>query len=81
MTAMKHSVCGRFVVLDSLHIDRKVLGALASWAADRGLRVEDAIQLAICAFNDGAVPDRDERVPRRAVPCRTEIGAEPKRIE
>ncbi|MDB4944543.1 MAG: hypothetical protein JWP97_4077 [Labilithrix sp.] len=50
---MRLSACGRFIVLESLHIDRRVLEPLASWGARRGLRVQDAIQLAICAFNDG----------------------------
>ena len=49
---MKPSPCGRFIVIDSLHIDRRVLGALRSWAATRGLTVQDAIQLAICAFSE-----------------------------
>lgn len=46
------SECGRFVVIDALHLDRYVFEALARWATDRGLRMQDAIQLAVCAFND-----------------------------
>jgi hypothetical protein len=46
------SECGRFVVIDRLHLDRHVFEALARWATDRGLRMQDAIQLALCAFNE-----------------------------
>lgn len=46
------SACGRFVVVDALHLDRDVFEALARWAAGRGLQVQDAIQLALCAFRD-----------------------------
>ena len=49
------SACGRFVVLDALYLDRMVLEALARWASEHGVRLQDAIQLAICAFNEGAL--------------------------
>jgi hypothetical protein len=48
------SECRRFFVADALHLDREVVEALAGWAAERDLRMQDAIQLAICAFNDTA---------------------------
>lgn len=57
---MKLSVCGRFAVLDSLHIDRGVFESLQSWAVRHGLRSQDAIQLAICAFNEEKRARRDQ---------------------
>jgi hypothetical protein len=50
---MKLSNSGRFVVLETLRIDRLVLERLAAWAAQHDLQVQDAIQVAVCAFNDG----------------------------
>jgi hypothetical protein len=50
--AAEISDCGRFIVIDGLHIDRQVFSALAQWADIRGVRVQDAIQLAICAFTE-----------------------------
>lgn len=47
------STCGRFVVLSDLYVDRDVFEALARWAADRELRIQDGLQLALCAFRDG----------------------------
>jgi predicted nucleic acid-binding protein len=55
MMPAKVSPCGRFVVLDDLHIDRAVFDLLTSWASERDLRIQDAIQLALCAFGDDAV--------------------------
>lgn len=46
------SECGRFVVLNSLHLDRNIFEALARWAAERGIGVQDAFQLALSYFND-----------------------------
>lgn len=63
---MRLSPCRRFVVVESLHVDRKVLESLVSWAEGRGLRTQDAIQVAICAFNaanDGASRASDRRGP------------------
>ena len=57
---MKLSACGRFVVLEGLHIDHRVLESLASWGTERGLPVQDAIQVAICAFNDGVCQPASE---------------------
>ena len=48
------SECRRFVVADALHLDREVVEVLAAWAAEHHLGVQDAIQLALCAFNDNA---------------------------
>jgi hypothetical protein len=62
------SECGRFVVFDALHLDRNTVEALGRWAADRGLRIQDAIQLALCAFNEGTgEPDGGAR---RKTPAR-----------
>lgn len=49
---MKLSPCHRFVVLEGVHIDRTVLATLRKWAARRGLSLQDAIQMAILAFNE-----------------------------
>lgn len=46
------SSCGRFVVVDDLHIDRDVFAQLERWASQRGLTLQDAIQLAICLFDE-----------------------------
>jgi len=51
------SVCQRFVVVDGLHVDRAVFAALQAWASERGVSVQDAIQLAICFFNECRVTD------------------------
>lgn len=58
----KISSSGRFVVLDGLHVDREVFEALARWAAKHDVHVQDAIQLAICAFNESAL-DADTATP------------------
>lgn len=50
MTSTSVSPCGRFVVLNGLHIDRNVYEGLMRWAADRELRIQDAIQLAVCCL-------------------------------
>jgi hypothetical protein len=55
MMPTKVSPCGRFVVLDGLHLDRNLFEALTRWAAKHGLRMQDAIQFALCIFRDGAV--------------------------
>jgi hypothetical protein len=41
----------RFVLLPRLHVDRAVLADLLDWAEPRGLATEQAIQLALCVFN------------------------------
>jgi hypothetical protein len=46
------SQCGRFVVLDSVHLDREIFERLARWAMERGISVQDAVQLALSNFND-----------------------------
>lgn len=51
---MKLSACGRFVVLDGLYVDREVYAELGGWAEARGVRLEDAVQLAIIALLDPA---------------------------
>jgi hypothetical protein len=55
MMPTKVSPCGRFVVLDGLHLDRNLFDALMRWAAEHELRVQDAIQFALCIFRDGTV--------------------------
>ena len=57
MASTRISVCLRFVVIDGLHIDRAVFAALQAWASERGVSAQDAIQLAICFFNDRRVTD------------------------
>jgi hypothetical protein len=52
VTQWKPSSCGKFVELDELHIDRDVFETLARWATDHGLSIENAIQFALCCFND-----------------------------
>ena len=47
------------MVLDALHLDRSVLDDLARWAAAHGLALQDAIQIALCAFVDE--PSEQER--------------------
>jgi hypothetical protein len=58
MMPAKVSACGRFVVLDGLHLDRNLFDALMEWAAQHQLRIQDAIQLALCIFREGAVDGR-----------------------
>ena len=50
-----NSLCGRFVMLDGLHLDRKVFEGLERWALERGIQLQDAIQLALCTFGDDAL--------------------------
>lgn len=63
------SLCGRFVMLDGVHLDRKVFERLEGWAHERGIQIQDAIQLALCAFNDDAlagtrgIPPSSTRMP------------------
>lgn len=57
---MKPSPCGRFLVLEALHLDSEILGALARWGERRGLRLQDAIQLAVVFFTEHGVHASDE---------------------
>ena len=50
MAPARLSPCGRFAVVDALHLDRDVFDAMAHWAADHHLGIQDALQLALCAF-------------------------------
>lgn len=52
MTTAKTSECGRFVRLDGVYLDRRVYNALVSWSQEQQLQLQDAIQLALCAFNE-----------------------------
>jgi hypothetical protein len=61
MMPAKVSACGRFVVLDGLHLDRELFEALVRWAAERQLRLQDAIQLALCIFREGTDRTTAER--------------------
>jgi hypothetical protein len=68
------SDCRRFVVIDALHIDRHLVEGLVRWADCRGLRLQDAIQLAICAFNESNddlnnLNDREAPVPKSSTGC------------
>jgi len=49
------SPCGRFVVVDELHLDRAVFDVVVRWAEGRDLSIQDALQLALCAFRDGVI--------------------------
>ena len=53
------SRCGRFVVVDELYLDRTVFDALTAWALERRMRVQDAIQLALCLLHDDGDVRRD----------------------
>ena len=55
MTRTTVSACGRFAVLDGLHLDRNVFESLMRWAETHGLQIQDAIQLALCAFHDDTI--------------------------
>lgn len=57
------SLCGRFVMLDGLHLDRKVFEKLERWARERGIQVQDAVQLALCAFGDEALGRTSPQAP------------------
>jgi hypothetical protein len=57
---MKLSACGRFCVLETLYVDREVFTALARWSASRGLRVQDAVQLAMAVFTEHMSEPRGE---------------------
>ena len=57
------SLCGRFVMIDGLHLDRKVFEVLERWAQERGIQAQDAIQLALCAFGDEALARASPRAP------------------
>jgi hypothetical protein len=48
MTRTTMSACGRFAVLDGLHLDRNVFEFFMQCASARGLQIQDAIQLAPC---------------------------------
>jgi hypothetical protein len=52
MTIAKTSECGRFVRLDELYVDKDVYNALERWSQEQQLQLQDAIQLALCAFNE-----------------------------
>ncbi len=64
MMPAKVSSCGRFVVLDGLHLDRKLFEALMRWAVEHQLRIQDAIQFALCTFRDGSVEGSADRTAR-----------------
>ena len=49
---MHPSACGRFFVLDPLHVDRDVMMTLAAWASLNRLSIQDAVQLALVVFTD-----------------------------
>lgn len=65
---------GRFAVINGLHLDRSVVEALAAWAESRGLSIQDAIQIALCYFNDAiaerVVGNAGTDKPRNETPSR-----------
>jgi len=74
MQLPKASPCDRFIILDDLHLDRVVFETLARWSSKNDLRLQDAIQLAICVFNESsrtmcyrAVSDYGDRHDRPAL--------------
>ena len=68
------SVCGRFAVLDGLHLDRNVFESLKRWAATHGLQIQDAIQLALCEFRNDTL---DTRSPPAVPASRSQMLAQP----
>lgn len=52
MMTAQPSECGRFVRLDGLYLDRRVYEATSRWSQEQQLQFQDAIQLALCAFNE-----------------------------
>lgn len=66
---MRLSACGRFLVVDTLHIDREVLGGLARWGERRGLRIQDAIQIALIGFMELTRDRGDTRSAHVAIPA------------
>jgi hypothetical protein len=70
---MTVSQCPPFAVIDGLHIDREVFDTLARWASERGLGIQDAVQLALCAFNERNVTGEARpvvvRVHDSCAPC------------
>ena len=68
MAPTRLSESGRFIVIDNLHLDRAVFHALSTWAKRKELTVQDAIQVALCLFNDHRGEWLDEKKKRgRAV--------------
>ena len=80
---MKLSTCGRFVVLETFHIDREVLGRLASWAEGKGMSPQDAVQLAVVAFVEALpvrgvwAPSHHEKTPRDLPPRSSAMPLDP----
>lgn len=66
------SACRRFVAIDGLHVDRDLFETLARWAAERDVRIQDALQLALCAFVEAAVenPISAGHTTTPGLPCR-----------
>ena len=74
MTRTTVSACGRFAVLDGLHLDRNVFDFLIRWAAAHRLQIQDAIQLALCAFRDDT---RDTKRPPTVPASSSQMLAQP----
>lgn len=64
----------RFVLLSPLHVDREAIADLLEWAEPRGLTAEQAVQLAICVFNE----HRGEWLGPTVPPLVTRAGAHPR---
>lgn len=56
MNLAKVSDCGRFVILEGLHLDRTLFASLERWAGEHGLRVEDAVQMAVWSLTASSAP-------------------------
>lgn len=59
---MQLSPCGRFLVLDALHVDRDVMMTFAAWATLNRLTIQDAVQLALVVFTDAVLLQEAEAV-------------------
>ena len=60
MLRLNTTACGRFVVLNGLLLDRHVFQELERWASERGLRPQDAVQLAVCALTERGLASSDK---------------------
>lgn len=75
------SVCGKFVVIDGLHIDRNVFRALASWAEARGLTIQDAMQVAACALGERPEQVKVPPLPTSSPRLRVQLMRNPERTD
>lgn len=64
MASTRPSPCGRFIIINGLHLDRTVFEHLAKWSERRGLTPQDGIQLALCLFDERNVSSPEARKTR-----------------